>query len=177
MPLLARLPPESRAALASAARVLTFSAGQRVVARGEVCEAFYVVREGEAVVTTTTAEEEEGSEARKKAAAAATTKSSSRTTKKHENPEKKEVETRVDHLFRGDFFGDEGLLAKDGRCPVSVYAFSNEHGAEEGGQEEEEEGANSFSSPPALVVFAVDVMFFCLLFLLSFFFFAPGEEE
>ena len=176
VPLLARLPPEARAALAASARVLTFTAGQRVVARGEVCEAFYVVREGEALVTTTTTvEEEEGSEeaARKKvssASSASATKSSSRT-KKPETAERKEapprvVETRVDHLFRGDFFGDEGLLAKDGRSPVSVCAFSNEHGAataaaggaEEGG--EEEEASNSFSSPPALVVFAVDARVF-----------------
>ena len=158
VPLLARLPPEARAALAAAARARTFRAGERVVGRGEVSDAFFVVREGEAVVTTTAAvEEEEGQDngaAAKKSGKVAATAAAATT--------KKEVERRIDHLFRGDFFGDEGLLSKDGRCPVSVYAFSNSSapGGEEEGDDEECSTSSSSSSPPALVVFAVDAQVF-----------------
>ena len=117
--------------------------------RGEVSDAFFVVREGEAVVTAAAAEGGGGgggseSAAAKDAAATAT----------------KKDERRVDHLFRGDFFGDEGLLSKDGRCPVSVYAFSNSAPSGEEGEEGEEVECCSASSPRALVVFAVDAQVF-----------------
>ena len=151
VPLLARLPPEGRAALAAAARVLAFSAGERVVARGEVSDSFFVVREGEAVVTTTVEDdsrgEEEGQEkARKKAVAAAARNAPGKA--RHE-------EGCVDHLFRGDFFGDEGLLSRDGRCPFSVYAHSSS-----GSAAESEGEADSSSSPPALVCLVVDAATF-----------------